>query len=345
MATYFVYRCGDLGPTARHLKRFEDATVLDWFRNHWRPFADYDSANAYLNELVGVKVYSIGDLYFDDEQPELPRPETLDDVRAAVLRTYHNAICFEEHCVQVLTDDDETDMAFYFFDDVFLLKHRDLAAYVLNEDWRLPEGEGEEGWAASESTRPALGEIRGDGPGCLYTAVIDTCGGHHLGDGFAAQHVLGVRVPELCRWLMRLPGSLEDHDYHFEELRSVLLSKDLTQSREERAFLKALQKDPHDDVTWKVYGDWTQDQGVRPPGLRLLERALPRHRSGGNPKRNLAQVGDRVGQLFAHEGDKDFEHWFFFDDLWGNAHPALANALLRYTRWDMLSTGNETRKE
>ena len=62
-------------------------------------------------------------------------------------------------------------------------------------------------------------------------------------------------------------------------------------------------------------------------------------------KRNLVQVGEHVVQLFAHEDNNDYDHWYVFDDLWGAAHPALANALIRYTRWDMLSTGNEERWE
>jgi hypothetical protein len=44
VAVYFVSRCHDqAGPAARYVKRFADATVLDWFRNHWDRLAGPDA--------------------------------------------------------------------------------------------------------------------------------------------------------------------------------------------------------------------------------------------------------------------------------------------------------------
>ena len=68
----------------------------------------------------------------------VPPPENAEDIASAIQSAYNNAVSFEEHCVQALTDDDEIDMAYYFFDDVFLLEHGDLAAYVLREDCACP---------------------------------------------------------------------------------------------------------------------------------------------------------------------------------------------------------------
>ena len=80
----------------------------------------------------------------------------------------------------------------------------------------------------------------------------------------------------------------------------------------------------------------------------MLEWALPHVFGPGeyHEKANLIQVGDHVVQLFAHASGDAFEHWFVFDDLWGNDQRDLADALLCYaTRWDVLSTGDETRHE
>ena len=42
MPVWFAYRSFDHGPTGKHLKRFEDDTVLDWFRSHWDHLAIED---------------------------------------------------------------------------------------------------------------------------------------------------------------------------------------------------------------------------------------------------------------------------------------------------------------
>ena len=42
MSVYFVYRCPYIAPAGKHLKRFDDDTVLDWFRKRWHRLADTD---------------------------------------------------------------------------------------------------------------------------------------------------------------------------------------------------------------------------------------------------------------------------------------------------------------
>ena len=55
MPVYFAYRSFDLGPTGKYLKRFEDDTVLEWFRRHWKHLAieDADLADERLTEVLG----------------------------------------------------------------------------------------------------------------------------------------------------------------------------------------------------------------------------------------------------------------------------------------------------
>jgi uncharacterized protein (TIGR02996 family) len=167
----------------------------------------------------------------------------------------------------------------------------------------------------------------------------------YLDDLSPVWEIKGVRVPGLCRWLMSL-GSAKEEDYGWSmvRLREVLLSGDLAETDEELAFLLALRENPQDDLNWNAYTDWLSERGGRAAGHHLLERALPHLTT--KTSLGLDQVGDHVVQTFAAYREDDHDHWFFFDDLWGAAHPALADALLRYaTRWDILSTGNESRQE
>ena len=84
------------------------------------------------------------------------------------------------------------------------------------------------------------------------------------------------------------------------------------------------------------------ERGEPEPGIRLLERGMRRTyglNDVGDPSRNVVQVCNHVAQVSIHAGGSSFDQWFVFDDLWGAAHPELANSLLRYcTRWDVLST-------
>ena len=62
MPVYFAYRSFDLGPTGKYLKRFEDDTVLDWFRRHWEHLAivDREEADRRLTDVRGVMDGSCG---------------------------------------------------------------------------------------------------------------------------------------------------------------------------------------------------------------------------------------------------------------------------------------------
>lgn len=346
MAVYFVYRSEELQPTCLYRRRFDDATVLAWFRRHWVGIEDANEAAEYARRVLGADVAKFCFTFMTIAFEKLRLPEAMQHVAEALDFGDHRCTVYHEgHCVQVLTGIDDSQMAYYFFDDAFLSRHRGLASFLLRDDWRLPDGEGRGGWKASVETVEGPG---GDGPGRLYVADLELV--HEYLDAldeYPAWHIEGVRVPGLCRWLMGLDDAHEENfGRSMVSLRDALLSGDLAEGDEERAFLLALREDPDDDLTWSAYSDWLAEHGFRPPGYRLLERALPRL-TAPNPSRTMDQVGEHVVQSFSAPGDDPrYDHWFIFDDLWGAAHPDLADALLRYaTRWDVLSTGNETRHD
>ena len=65
MTTYFVYRSPYHGPSGKYLKRFADATVLDWFRRHWRAIPEGPDfpAHKYAEGLLGTDVYGFDTLF------------------------------------------------------------------------------------------------------------------------------------------------------------------------------------------------------------------------------------------------------------------------------------------
>ena len=347
MAVYFVYRCDGMGPSDFHRRRFDDATVLDWFRR--RRIADTEEAHQYAEQILGVSVYSFGFLFTHAHESEAPPPTTMEGVRAALDALYFNAISWEEHCVQVLNEYDGEEIAYYFFDDVLVRQRPDLTAYLLH-DGPLPDGAGEPVWAPADVTLHERDAVlfRKDGEGRIYVVPMIRDGSllYLELDPDNVDLIDGLRLPELCRRLMTLTTE-EAEEWGltcFRMLRETLLTTDLSEDDHERAFVQTLQAEPDDEATWRAYADWLMDRGGPSPGVRLLRQALPRLKGiyGGDPARNVANVGEHVVQASIPVGGECFDQLILFDDLWAGAHPLLADALIRYgTRWDALSTGNE----
>ena len=63
MAVYFALRSHYEGPASKYLCRYEDATVLDWFRNHWTAPSEGKDAWAVAREVMGTRVYGFASLF------------------------------------------------------------------------------------------------------------------------------------------------------------------------------------------------------------------------------------------------------------------------------------------
>src|SRR5262249_38498266 len=140
VSVYFVYRSHYDTPSLNHVRRFEDDTVLAWFQRHWKGVADRAQAGDQVRKVFGCYVYGFGSLFHAIAEHSLPPPAAstaLKRVLQAHLYFEGELLC-RPHVIQVLTDDDELQMAYYFFDDHYLAEHADRAAFLLREDWHLP---------------------------------------------------------------------------------------------------------------------------------------------------------------------------------------------------------------
>lgn len=283
MAVYFVYRSHYDLPSGKHLRRFDDATVLDWFSDRWDYLVHGDgkpdeSARARLRDLLGCHVYGLGSLFEAAAEEDVPAPES-DEQLDACLHTHlysEGPILYEPHCLTVQTDDDELEMAYYFFDDDYLRRHRARAAYLLHEDWRLPSGH------AGGHFRPRRQPIdlspAGTGEGATYLVFNAYYDSSNLSDLEGGHRIEGVRLPDLARYLAQ--NSPEDRHCPFELrlLRSQLLLPLPDLAPTEAGLLDALLDNPADEVTWAAYSDWLLDHEGKLLGQVLLERALAESR-------------------------------------------------------------------
>lgn len=299
-------------------------------------------------------MYSFGSLFGHIHEQNWPPPKNMRELAERLNEAlYVNESKSGPHHVQILTDDDELEMAIYVFDDHYAAKHPDRCAFLTRDDWVLPDG------IATGTFKPPAGVPKLDsgqvGEGCTYLAhfaAYDSGGLTDLGpdEGFCLTgRVPGVRVPDFPRFLF--PLSARDRDEAGAEVGSevmqVLSGFDpavKAAKGREVAFLKTLAADPNDMACWSAYSDWLLEND-RPTLLeRVLKKYHPDHGSvdpSRNPKKDRVVVQPHVAQASKHVarwGDEDlYHHFVFFDDLWANAHPHLAASLLRTAnRWDPL---------
>ncbi len=358
MPVYFVYRCHYGAPSEKHIRRFEYDTVLEWAQAVWKQFETDDAAYKYAEELLGgLRVYSFGSLFFaDPEFPAPKRPKTMKQVHDWFEGMYDPTAVNGPHHIQVVTDDDEMDMAVFVFDDHYRKKNPGKADFLLLDGWELPAGESDGPAPNFKKIRTEPGEPSGDGEGVLY--AVDLCPGpdnlQDKNECDRAMRIDGLRVPDLARYLLSNPEN-EAHDYCLRELRDNLLALLKRPRGEDKGFLVAIRDEPAEQTHWGVYSDWLQDRDLPPAGLHLLDLALRSksyscgHKSR-KPKLDCVKVTAHMAQACKHRNrwpekksagitDRDtYAQFIFFDDRWAAAHPTLAAGILTFaSRWDVLT--------
>jgi uncharacterized protein (TIGR02996 family) len=354
MAVYFVYRCYYNAPGERHVRRFEFDNVVEWVRSIWRPIPETETAYQCAQDLLGgLDGWMFGQIFLAIAEEGLPPPENMDQVMKGFWHLYIEQEDHGPHHLQILTEDDDNQVAIYLFDDHFLATAPGRTDFLLLDSWELPST-----W--SDAGPPCLpGSPRrikhpGEGEGAVYTLSLLTESKYNLEDLCGGSRVEGARVPDLCRYVLTHPDEKE-LDYGLRLIRCTLQEILAAPAGEDAGFLAAIRDNPRERVHWDVYSDWLQDHDQLPAGLYLLEAALRTEKFGGvredrNPALDRIKVSPHLAQACKHEGQtlrstpptvRDFfQQWIYFDDLWAAANPTLATGLLQFAaRWDVLSTG------
>jgi len=242
--------------------------------------------------------------------------------------------------LQVLTDDDEIELAYYIFDDRFLAEHPGRAAYLLHEDWRLPLTPGQRPYGPGIETKVI--ESSGCGTGTTYLAFLAFYDSLNLTDldVEGPWRIDGVRVPQLTDYLRSAtPG--EEWPFELKLIRSQLPPDGHGGAGLKTALERATLFPVHEitnkmDPTQWGLGAVAQ---ARVEFDGLLDRIASKDRRY-DPSKSLVSMSDHIAQLCLHTGWEDgmYHQWFLFDDLWASGHPDLADGVLRYAkRWDVLS--------
>lgn len=357
MTVYFVYRSHYYTPTLNRVVTFAQASVLEWFQQHWS-LSTATERDDKLVRILGGDVYGFDSVFEAILTHHLPAPSSeakLHKILKEHLYVEGELKC-KAHCIQVLTDDDELQMAYYFFDDHYLAEHSEQAALLLRTDWQMPTA------ATAGDFKPATAckklQPRAKAEGTLWLAFLAYYSSSNLDELEGPWQLDRARLPDLVRYLLaETPPDGTPYDSGWPRELYLLqrhLQKELNRvPKAEKPLAANIAAAPGDSALWQVYGDWLEDHGQGRAERLMLERAL-RHVArdpgelGGrdfSARKSLIQVDDHVAQLCLHTDHWDwgggvhlYHRWIFFDDLWASANPALAQGVLRYAkRWDVLS--------
>src|SRR5271170_6372480 len=100
MAVYFVFRSHYDDPSGKRLKRFDDATLLDWFRNHWAELADPDTGDPNrLGDLLGF--WWLSSLFYSAQENRLPPPDSEERLREYIEEHLYSEgeVVFHPHAI------------------------------------------------------------------------------------------------------------------------------------------------------------------------------------------------------------------------------------------------------
>ncbi len=342
MGVYFVYRSHYEGPSGKHVRALEAESVVGWFQGVWERAKAAEDAAAWVEAELGTSVYGFASLFEAARDESLPPPKT-DRVLKSYLEEHlyvEGEVKYKPHVLQVLTDDDEIELAYFFFDDHYHDAYPGRAAYLLHEEWRLPNTSGDATFRPGIETK----EISppGAGTGTTYLAFLAFYDSLNLTDLDVEGpcRIEGVRLPQLCDFLT-IAEPDERWPFELRLLRSQIPPSDPTEDRL-RAALGRATRFPVGEITNSMnhsrWGLGTVDQ-ARSEFESVLERSAVQA-GRYDPSKSLLGVGDHIAQLCLHVGweGEMYHQWIIFDDLWAGGHPDLAEGILRYAkRWDVLT--------
>lgn len=348
MSVYFVYRSQYGTPNLNHLKKFDNGSVLEFFQQHWQQWAMHADDRDYTRRLFGCDVYGFASLFEAINQEDLSPPQSMKQLENLLSDHLYveGDMRFGPDSIQVLTDDDELQLAYYFFDDHYLKANDGKASFMLREEWRLPEDFSSDSTRLQESCtslRPS-----GGGTGTTYCAFLSYYDGGNLTDIEGPICIDGLRLPTLIKYLHDAQPAVSSNgtsEWPFElRLVRALLPENIEHSSS--ADLERVLEQASQCPVSKITNELNFEKfGIASLSQSKIELELRSQAVGATVDCDppLIQVSEHVAQIslntdtFSDEV-KVYQRWIFFDDLWAGCNVDLANSILCYAKkWDVLS--------
>ena len=341
---WFVYRSHYEGPLSRLVRRLDAPSILAWFaRTMIAAKTAEDPSRVYEDELGGY-VYGFGTVFEAVKEHGLVAPKSTAELEKILRKHLYvegdaGHLRIDEHSLRVLTDDDEVELAYFFFDDEVVRKQPERVSFLLQEEPKLPEGDADGPFTPPFEPEPVL--PRGEGEGTTYACLLTSYDGESIPG--CAVAIPGVRLPDLASHLRTVVPTKKPESWSKEWLDTWPVELRLLRAMIEPGQISiapALTKCAAYPLREVVTGTNHTLLGVSAHQNAEGEfyKVGTAFEGTGDPAKAIVQVGKHAALFCPHTSSAfGHEQWILFDDRWAAAHPALAASMLRYAHgWDPL---------
>ncbi|APR74927.1 Hypothetical protein A7982_00273 [Minicystis rosea] len=324
---WFVYRSPHEGPLGKRVRRVAAASILAWFQAKIEDARTSLTPHRVADADLGGPVHGLAALFEAAKQHSLHTPKSSSALTKLLQEHLHGGadeLRVDAHAIRVLTNDDDGEIAWFFFDEEALRKSTRNLAFLLHDEARLPDGDEDRPFAAP--ALPALGPA-GQGEGATYACLLTSYGRRSLtGRAVAIQ---GVRLPALSTHLQSVtpdaaPDGQEGWPLEIRVLRALIDAGDTTigpaLSRAAAYPLAAvLAKGEHAQL----------GTGAHDAARAEITAAAAGIAPATEPP--VVSAGEHAAFLATHASKQlGYQQWILFDDRWAAANPELATSLLHY---------------
>ncbi|MBS1796595.1 MAG: hypothetical protein JSS81_22370 [Acidobacteria bacterium] len=323
MKIYFAYRSGYI-PNNRHLKVFEAASVLDWFRENWDALAG-ENLNT-VRDFLGVRPYGLPFYDYQTQKPVAP-PESLKGLKSKIRSfAYTNEVKVAKDCVKVFTDDDEIELAWFVFDEDYAAKNMDRIAVWLRDS--LPLDFGDE--PAAEKLKSRSIRPKGGGAGTTYILSSVIYDSSNLDDLEGPSRIEGVAVPGLLDYFRENdPVTGQNMGFYaLDEIRFIQQLCRIFPDFDQRRIFETLAKYPFseifDFIKRKEITEMTREDLEK---YEIRETAAAKASVVSSP--HLVEITVPTCGVF-------FNYTVIFDDYWLAENPTVGKSLAAFcSRWSI----------
>lgn len=318
MKIYFAYRSGYISNN-RHFKAFEADSVFDWFVQNWAILSDENLS--VIKDFLGVRAYGFPISDYKTEEP-VPLPLDLNDLKTKIESfIYSNKVIVSENCVEVFTDDDEIELAWYVFDEKFASENSGKVSIWFNET--LPtsfENDPYSGKLEGKTVFP-----KGNGECNTYYMASTIYDSSHIEDLEGVYRIKGVNLPELTEYL-RKNDSLsieEDYIYGLDEIRLMQMFS--------RLFSNHNQQELFQEITQHSFNGLFHTLKLQDITLDILEKIKIREADSEhtlNFSEHLIEISNNVSEFYSYT--------ILFDDYWLKKNLDLGKSLAAFcSNWEI----------
>ncbi len=368
---YFVVRSEYEIPLGHRVVEFEADSILDWVQNHW---VTREVSQKHSEKLVG-RVYDFDSIWAAMLDYGKNPPRNTAELKAwAELISVEGEVIFNDDYISVITNDDEISVEWCFFTEDFAKLHPERVNYVLHPTWEFPLAFEERGQEINLQSVIPLKEHNSSEQGSTYCVFLTSRDGITIEDITGSFKFEGVRLPEFGKYLLNIENPIKqgrDGEMRpFWEDEVILLKAHLvtTQTQSIPQLLESLgdkvnnlnaNRSPIGNQLYKDPAFMSGDNEKLTHDQQTLENLIQSQGENSvwsyNMGKPRVQTSDHFCQIRFHnivysEGDQYgrmeyLSSVFYFDDLWVEANPLLAESLIRYSKGEHFIKGKDEKKE